>query len=199
MPRVEVVEYSAQRPALPGDPVGDALVLPGRGYGIDHPLLSWTLRMLHEQGWWCTTVRWSVDDVEPAAATPFVEGVAADLYARRRAAGTTLVVAKSLGTLAAGWAARHALPGVWLTPLLGRPEVAQSLAGYPAPALLVGGTRDRFWDPDVAARSAVDVLELPEADHSLLLPGPWEESHDLERTVLAVVAAFAERVLRPDA
>lgn len=191
---MEIVGYSADEGSSAGPLRGDALVLPGRGYSIDHPLLAWTLRMLHGAGWWCTTVRWSVDDLHPDGAVSFVESVAEQLHARRRTDGPSLVVAKSLGTLAMGWARGLALPAVWLTPLLSRPETAAVLAGYPAPTLLVGGTRDPLWDSAVAAGSGADVLEIPGADHSLVLPLSWETSHDVEGTVVRAVADFADHV-----
>jgi hypothetical protein len=189
MADVEIV----QDPAPVGASIGDALVLPGRRYTIDHPILAWTQRMLRERGWACTSARWTVDDLDPEDAAPFVADVAASLYARRRTGGPTIVVAKSLGTLSMGWARDLALPAAWLTPLLHRPDARALLDGYPAPTLLVGGTADPLWDPVVAARSGAQVLEVPGADHSLLLPSSWEESHAVERTVVRAVAELADR------
>lgn len=51
--RVEVVTLSA------GDSrsVGRVLVLPGRGYTVDHPLLFWACQVLADLGWHVDAVR----------------------------------------------------------------------------------------------------------------------------------------------
>lgn len=86
-----------------------------------------------------------------------------------------LVVGKSL---AASFAAREALPAIWLTPLIaarGTSAASEVLTGLRAgsqPRLLVGGTADSTWDGNLAASlRATTVLDIPDADHSLELKG----------------------------
>lgn len=56
--------------------------------------------------------------------------------------GKRLILAKSLGTLAAGRAADNAVPAVWLTPLLCDEECANDISRAEAPALLAAGRGD---------------------------------------------------------
>ena len=60
---------------------------------------------------------------------------------------------------------------VWLDPLLHRPEVAEAISRHPGRQLLIGSTADAVWRSDVAARSGADVLEVPGADHGLVIAG----------------------------
>ena len=83
-----------------------------------------------------------------------------------------MIIAKSLGTHAAGLAAERQLPAIWLTPLLYDAAITDAITRNPAPALLVGGTRDRSWIPDVAARTSKTVVTIDDADHGLRPPGP---------------------------
>jgi hypothetical protein len=86
--------------------------------------------------------------------------------------GRPVLIGKSLGTNAAGLAADRSLPAVWLTPLLTYPWVVDAMARATAPFLLVGGTGDRLWDSTVARRLSPHVVEIPDGDHGLFVPGP---------------------------
>lgn len=66
-----------------------------------------------------------------------------------------LVLAKSMGTLAAGWVADHGVPAMWTTPLLNAEVCVRDLARADAPALLMGGTDDPAWDDAAAARTGL--------------------------------------------
>jgi len=82
-----------------------------------------------------------------------------------------LPAGKSLGSFAAVTAARRELPAIWFTPLLGRAIITEALAAARAPMLLIGGTGDSTWDSKVARRLSPHVLEIPGADHGLVVPG----------------------------
>lgn len=152
-----------------GQSRGLALVAPGRAYSPSAPLLEFARRALLQHGftvqqlWWDTTTRGEED---PAAwVRRHVEAALAD-----EAADRVLVVAKSLGTLAASYAAERGLDAVWLTPLLVEPPVAEAIAANPGRQLLVGGLGDRLWDAQVARElgaNGCDVLEVADADHSM--------------------------------
>jgi hypothetical protein len=101
-----------------------------------------------------------------------------------------LLIGKSLGTKAAGLAAEHDLPAVWLTPLLTDPYVVGGLARATAPCLLVGGTSDPLWDSAEARRLSPHVLEIPAADHGLQVPGPVSDSVAILARVVAAVDDF---------
>ena len=58
------------------------------------------------------------------------------------------------------------------------------------PFLLVGGTADGLWDGGAARRLTPYVLEVPEADHSLLVPGPLARSAEVLGRVCTAVEEF---------
>ena len=152
-----------------GTPVGRVVVLPGRVYTPDGPLLffaaqtalmrSWSVR----QVWW-EPPRFESDDDEVAwvgdQLAAAVEGYD----------GRMLVVAKSLGTLAAEAAAARGYEAAWLTPLLTEPDAAAALTSYPAGQLVVIGDRDPYLDREVLERLPGQHLVVP-GDHILRVPG----------------------------
>jgi hypothetical protein len=104
----------------------------------------------------------------------------------------TVVVGKSLGSVAAPMVTG---PAVWLTPLLGRPEISAALASASAPALLIGSRDDPTWsDGSVPDNPALDVLELEGLDHSLQVSRDPIASLDVLRTVTLRVCAFFDRI-----
>lgn len=155
-------------------PGGTVLMLPGRAYPCERPLLAGTTAALQASGWTVLQASWSLP-VLPPEPQAFVEAAAQMLEDHDRAEGPVLVVAKSLGTLAAHWAAERGYAAAWLTPVLtaaGRhplPEQSAALAGrlrdYPVASLVVGGTADPLWAPGF--RSTGTVLEVNGADHGL--------------------------------
>lgn len=171
-----------------------AIVLPGGGYTVAHPLLHWTCLALAEAGWFVQAVRWDADGLRLEDAPAFVTGAAARAADDAPPAGTTLVVGKSLGSFAARWATERGWPGVWLTPLLSRPEIAVPLAEAARagiPGLLVGGTADPSWDSAVAHDIGHDVHEVEGADHSLESTEGWIRSIDSVRAAVGAVTEFA--------
>lgn len=184
--RFEIETWDARSPEV----VGRALVLPGRAYTVDHPLLFWPGQVLADAGWQVTTVRWWPDVSDLSDPRPFVEAAAEALEARAPSAERTLLVTKSLSSHLSRWAAARDYPGIWLTPVLTDDHVAEGLDECSV-GLTVGGTADHLWDADRARATGLEVLELPEADHVLHVPGEWERSIAALRAMLARVEAFA--------
>lgn len=156
----------------PAGPVaGLGLILPGSGYGPAQPLLEYARQALLHAGWvarqvWWTTPR-ELDD-----PTAWVREQAVAALADEPSDLPLLIVGKSLGTLAAPYAADREAPAIWLTPLLTRPEVVDAIRANPARQLLVGGTADDLWDADVAADLAAggcEVLQVDGADHGMIV------------------------------
>lgn len=182
-------------PDTPDDhQVGRALVLPGGGYTVDHPVLFWTCRVLSELGWRVVTMRWASADLAWSDARDFVERGADVLDEAAGPAPTTIVVAKSLSSCAAPWASRHGYPAVWLTPVMTEQFIADSLRSYPAPSLLVGGTADRLWSTPASSPANQRVLEIEGADHALHRPDSWRASITILQDVLGAVEEFAREL-----
>ncbi|MGA4838877.1 hypothetical protein [Streptomyces sp. G45] len=108
-----------------------------------------------------------------------------------------LLVGKSLGTLACGSAAERSLPAVWLTPLLTSSHVVDSLRRTTAPTLLVGGSADDMWDPQIADSLPHAVHEVPAADHALELPGDVAGSIDVLQRVMSRLDQFLGEIPTP--
>jgi hypothetical protein len=173
-----------------GDPTRCVVLLPGRFYLSQAPLLWFAREAAQARGWSALEVderppedqdlfAWMRDQAQRA-----VEAVEADLV---------VVIGKSLGSAAAPLVADSGLPAVWLTPLLTRPDVADALARASAPALAVGSPADPTWgEGDVPENPSLEVLELPGLDHSLQVSGDPLASLDVLRDVTARVGAFLD-------
>ncbi|MGD9961535.1 hypothetical protein [Nocardioides sp.] len=176
---------------------GTVLMLPGRAYSCDMSLLAWTTRALQATGWAVVQAGWNLSAI-PADPRAFIQDAARRLDEMKRPGEPVLVVAKSLGTLAAHWGAEKGYPAVWLTPVLkaaGRhplpshsEELASRLRDYPAPNLVVGGTADIFWQRGFTGTG--EVLEIAGADHSLEV-ADWRASVHQHEAVASAVVRFA--------
>ncbi|WP_380170002.1 alpha/beta hydrolase [Kineococcus sp. DHX-1] len=159
--------------AAPGAP---ALVLPGRGYDVDQPVLRAVRdELVAAAGHRVLALSWAEAAPRPEDVPALVRFLLDDLR-------PCLVVAKSLTTLALPVAADRGLSGIWLTPLLDRPEVGLAAARSHPRTLLVGGTADPTWNRTLAHESDREVVEFEGADHSLEHPGdPARTAADLDR------------------
>ncbi|MFC4068543.1 alpha/beta hydrolase [Actinoplanes subglobosus] len=150
-----------------------AVLVPGRLYTTAGTLFDLADAVLTGHGDAVERVTWLAPDglldIDPE---PFVRVHTEAALHRIGPSARPILIAKSLGTRAAALAAERQLPAIWLTPLLIDPAVAKAITANPAPALLIGGTADRFWDTAAAHATGKTVLEIPGADHSMRVPGP---------------------------
>ncbi|MFE9694948.1 alpha/beta hydrolase [Micromonospora sp. NPDC005806] len=164
-----------------------AVLVPGVGYDTRAPLFAYVGEALRRLGFDVHGVTWQVPRDLPADRT--AEWVAEQVTPALDG-GVDLLVGKSLGTFATPLAADRGLPAVWLTPVLNHPEVVDGLDRATSPCLLVGGTADSLWNGEVARRLSPHVLEVPDADHSMLVPGPLARSADVLGRVCTAVEEF---------
>lgn len=152
-----------------GTAVGRCIVLPGSRYTPDGPMLFFATQVALDRGWDVRQVWWEVpelaSDADEAAWVSSRLDAALDGYE-----GRVLVVAKSLGTLAAPVAAARGYDAAWLTPLLGQPDVAAALSAWSTAQLVVIGDRDPRFRQDVLDGLPGECLVVP-GDHVLRVPG----------------------------
>jgi hypothetical protein len=175
-----------------------AVVLPGRAYSPDSPLLEFGRLALLQHGWTVQQVWWDRPGANDAAdPADWVRGQLEAAVAAESATepplGELLVMAKSLGTLGATSQAPFGA-AIWLTPLLTDADCAAAIerrALDGVPQLLVGGTDDELWSSRTAHGLGCELLEIPGADHGLAIRG------DAVRTaqVLVEVTAAIDRFL----
>ncbi|MEU9375972.1 alpha/beta hydrolase [Streptomyces sp. NPDC048255] len=171
-----------------GDPERVALVLPGLTYTPARPLLHFLVRALHARGWTVQELWWEPPaDAEQQQAYITERAMAA---LEEEHAEQVVVLAKCLGTLFLPTAAVLGLPGIWLTPMLDVPSVADAVKTSTTPSLIVGGTRDPHWDIDAARAGGHAVLELSGADHALEIPQDVHGSLQALSTVLHAAQDF---------
>jgi pimeloyl-ACP methyl ester carboxylesterase len=175
-----------------GDPERCVVLLPGVRYFSQAPLL-WFAREVAEAAGWSVL---EVSERAPAGQEPF-EWILERAESALNATSATQVtlVGKSLGSAVAPLATQRALPAVWLTPLLIRPEVLAALGATDRPTLIVGSPADPSWgNGELPENEALEVLELDDLDHSLQREGDPLGSIDVLRTVAERVASFFERL-----
>lgn len=184
--------------AVPGR---TAVVVPGRMYDPSAPLLMYAGDAAEARGARRRGITWTPPtDLRPAAAGPWVvDQVQAvlDEVATEQPGSTPLLIGKSLGTQAAPLAADRRLPAVWLTPLLTLDWVVAALRRASAPCLLIGGTADKAWDGELARALSPYVLEVPDADHGMYVPGPLAGSAAVLGRVATAVEEFLDQVVWP--
>jgi hypothetical protein len=128
---------------------------------------------------------------------PFVRAyVAAALHRLSVAArtATPVIIAKSLGTYAAALAAERKVPAIWLTPLRHIESIAEAITRNPAPALLVGGTRDRSWLPHVAEATGKTLVTIEGGSHGLRPPGPLRAYTDALGAIGTAMEIFLSEI-----
>jgi pimeloyl-ACP methyl ester carboxylesterase len=179
----------------PTDAARTALLIPGLAYSAERPLLHFARAVFVRHGWHTREVRWQ--ERPPlregqelcdwfAQLRSFVHAQIDHLLERETAPRIALV-GKSLGAFAAALAAERELPGIWLTPLLRDSELAADLRRCAAPFLLVGGTADPAWDPEVARSFGQPWYEAPDADHAMETgDDPVNSAEVLRRTTIAM-------------
>jgi hypothetical protein len=176
------------------DPERCVVVLPGTRYSTQAPLLWFAREVAAARGWSALEVL----DSLPEGAEPF--GWARDRARRaldRAAAEASevAVIGKSLASGAAGLVADRGVPAVWLTPLLNERRVADDLSRAARPALLIGGSADEAWTPDVLADNGLlQVVHLEGLDHGLERPGDPMASLGALRAVTARIDEFLDEL-----
>lgn len=194
---MDAKRYSVTVWDVEAPPAGRLLVLPGRKYTVDHPLLMWACRAAAEIGWQVTTMAWHVDSQADDDPEGFVADAAELLDDAAPTAPSTVVLAKSLSSYAAAWAAQRRYAGIWLTPLLHRAGVKAALADPGAPTLLVGGTADPSWNKAAAAAAGGEVLEIADGDHSLQISADWRRSLAALNLVMETIERFLQARVNP--
>ena len=178
------------------------IVVPGRGYGPQAPLLDLAAEAFADLGNAVETVAWTVPDgLLDIGPEPFVRAhVEAALHRLSSAAPAArpVLVAKSLGTHAATLAAERQLPAIWLTPLLHLKPIVEAITANPAPALLIGGTADRSWIPAAATVTGKQILTIPGADHALRPPGPLRAYTDALGRIATAMEKFLADLSGPE-
>lgn len=174
------------------DPSRRVLVLPGARYPVEMPGLWAPMRALALAGWEVHHATWDLGGASDDTSLTTAWRACDELD------GIRLVLGKSVGSLAAGWAFDHDVPGIWLTPLLNSLACVVGLQQARAPFLLMAGARDQTWDEDVAAALAADgpreVVSLGDCDHGLLA-GSVSSELVIAQVIADATADFATRLV----
>ncbi|MBE1495179.1 pimeloyl-ACP methyl ester carboxylesterase [Amycolatopsis lexingtonensis] len=175
----------------------DAVVIPGGAFGPAAGLLMYAGVVAERRG--VTVHRHGWSQPPPRPSEPRIESWVCDEIRPLldRLGGSPLLIGKSLGTNAASLAAERSLPAVWLTPILTVPWVVAALARATAPSLLVGGTGDAMWDGAEARRLSPYLLEIPDADHGMQVPGPVSETVAVLGRVVTAIDEFLDAIAWP--
>lgn len=175
-----------------GDPDRCAVVLPGQFYPTRAPVLWFAREAAMVRGWSALEVLGEPGLHDDPLAW---ERECAERALEAAGGGRVLVIGKSLASLLAGSVGDRGLPAVWLTPVLTDRRVAEGLDHAKRPTLLVGGTADELWDRSAIPENPVlDVLEFPDLDHALQLPGDPVTSVSVLRDVVEAVGLLAADV-----
>jgi len=175
-------------------------------FGPHVPTLYYCCEAAEARGARVETLHWpghpepvALDATTPAMVEARVEAVLDDVLPDVR----PVLFAKSLGTLASPVAARRDLPAVWLTPVLTDhvgldPRIfIGAVEASSAPCLIVGGTGDALWDGELARQLSPHVVEIPNADHGLHLPGPVAGTVAVMAEVITAVESFLDEQVWP--
>jgi pimeloyl-ACP methyl ester carboxylesterase len=164
-----------------------AVLAPGGGYPASAPLLFYARLALERRGVEVHPIEWRAREPE-AVRAQVAEALGGD---------DDLVVGKSLGSFSATVVAERNLPAIWLTPLLSYPEVVSAIESAERPPLLIGGDADHLWDGPTARRISPHVLEIPDADHALHVPGPVSATTAVAGRVADAIEAFIDDQVWP--
>ena len=147
------------------EPIGLAVLLPGRNYPTTMPLLTFAGLVALQHGWRVRAVSWNAPELDTNATIEWIGTQLAEAVGDF--GGRVLVVGKSLGTCSAKYAAERGWDAIWLTPLLHLPEVVQAMSGHAGRQLVLGGTQDPAWNLEAARATGGDIAQIEGADHGM--------------------------------
>ena len=176
-----------------------AVLVPGGGYTADGPLLMYAGLAVERRGGYAHRIAWAPPESWTTSHGWVAAQVAAALDETAVATGVSasVVIGKSLGSLAAPLVADRGLAAVWFTPLLTDQPTVVALRRAAAPCLLVGGTADRSWDGPVARSITPYVVEVAAADHGMFVPGELSASAAVLGQVMTAIEGFLDEAVWP--
>ncbi len=172
------------------------VLLPGRGYYNEHPIMHYTGTVGRHKGWDVLSVKYGFQvtgealTVErlPDAGNDAEQAVAA---AVKRGYQNVIIAGKSMGTpFAAHIASTLAnVRGLILhTPVQGATTMTGTI-----PALATIGTADGAYDPDITLDSeTLRWLVVDDLNHALEKDGDWRASIHALETIIGAVVDFLE-------
>jgi predicted alpha/beta-hydrolase family hydrolase len=187
------------------------ILLPGRGYTHQMPLLYYSSFLLSASGADVLGIDYSYSnrpDYAAASSEEQMHWLIADVTSACRVAlgnrnySRVTLAAKSLGTMVAAYLlTQDFLPAdtqtIWFTPVLGHEAFTQQveqLRSRRRPSLIVIGTGDPYYDPDrlahFAAATGGETLVIEGADHSMEMKGDLYASLDAMEQVMRGVETF---------
>lgn len=176
----------------------EAVILPGGAYGPHAPLLMYAADAAEARAASIKPVHWqNREQLNTLPADQWGSWIQTQVEdaLRESEAAEVLLIGKSLGSHGAANAAEHALPAVWLTPVLTSDWVVDALRRSTAPFLLVGGTADSLWNSPLARELTPNVLEVEGADHGMYVPGRLAASAAVLGQVATAVEDFLDDVV----
>ncbi|TMW71574.1 alpha/beta family hydrolase [Alteribacter natronophilus] len=179
-----------------------AVILPGAGYTAQAPLLYYTTGIFCSRGFDVLHVNYSFDREQFAALSEekFTETIRAviDSAVGKRSYQHYCLAAKSLGTIALPRLLEEErfreAKALWMTPLIQRDDVFESLAASRHESLVILGDQDpcfrreRFEELERNRRLELSLIK--DANHSLEIEGNVHESMDVLKSVISVISRF---------
>lgn len=174
---------------------------PGGNSNAEVPLLKYAMLAAQRRGAHVRRISWQLsgDRIVFSAERPrVVSQFAAVVDEITATTGTApVVIAKSLGSLAAPVVADRGLAALWFTPLLTEEATVTALQRATGRCLLVGGTADPYWDGAAARLITAHVVEIDGADHGMFVPGPLAASAAVLGQVATAVEDFLDSCVWP--
>ncbi len=183
-----------------------AMLLPGMGYKATMPLIYYPRRLMMDLGADVLVLEYDYDraayrDLDGGERLRWLAVDVSAAYRSLREQGDydqLTLVGKSIGTLGMGHTLTtedlpEAVYAVWLTPLLRLDMLRAQIAKYGGASLFATGTADPHYDADrlaeVVAATNGEAIVVPEANHSLEVPGEVMGSVKAMEQVLSAMKA----------
>jgi predicted alpha/beta-hydrolase family hydrolase len=187
-----------------------AILFPGIGYNNDMPLLYYPTELMSQKNIDILRVDYRYNDNEKFRNTTYEEKkewIRADAIAsvenilKKKEFKKIIIVCKSIGTIA-GIEILSAIDRlqhaeiIWLTPLCQNEEIVNSLYTITNRSLIVIGTGDQCFVKQnvdkLQEKENYDVMEIPDADHSLEIKGDTIKSVQLMKDILKRMQEFID-------
>lgn len=187
-----------------------AIFFPGVGYNNDMPLLYYPTELMSQRNIDILRVDYKYNEKEEFANTTFEEKkewIRADAITsvenilKKKEYKKIIIVCKSIGTIA-GVETLSAIDKlqkaevIWLTPLCHNEEIVNRLNSIENRSLIIIGTGDKCFVQQnldkLKEKGNYEVMEIPDADHSLEIKGDTIRSVQVMKEILLGIQEFID-------